>query len=200
MFKKTDPNSFTSFMNLFNGNVPIGRLTSDFQVTKLDDVQADNIGSVIKPKLNKFLVSVTQKIIVSNPNGSSVGPMAAPLAPVVPGMSQYLNYPVLVDTSVSITKDGSTSYELMTFRQKQLIHRYSRQGQVVQVQRARLPHQDQTRSVPPPRKLIVMERQLHYLMYRVIMNIPHPKPMTIQLVPVQNFLMEVIKNLQIQHR
>lgn len=117
MFKKTDPNSFTEFINLYNGKVPIGRLTSEFFVTKLDDVQAENVDSVAKPKTRKFLVNVTQKIIIANPSGSNIGP-TIPVDPIIPNTSQYLNYPVLVDTSLSVTKDDHLNYELLDFSPK----------------------------------------------------------------------------------
>lgn len=93
MFKKKDPYQLIKFSNLKNGEEIIGTIFSEFQVTSYDDVQLQNEGSVKKKKYRKFLVQCSQRICIYNPDGMVLSPN---------NKKNYLNYPVLINTSISV--------------------------------------------------------------------------------------------------
>lgn len=103
MFKKTDPNTFTRYSNLYmkdaNGSdVRIGYLTLEYQVTLYEDVQTYGPGSVMKAKNQKFILGCTQRINIFNPAGVNVSPQD--------NLNSYLDYPSLINTSIHMGDEG----------------------------------------------------------------------------------------------
>ena len=94
MFKKKDPYSFTKFCTLLNGTDPIGSIFFEYQVTSYDDVQLEDFTSIQKSQNRKFLLHCTQRINIFNPSGMVLSPEKK--------LDSYDNYPVMINTSISI--------------------------------------------------------------------------------------------------
>jgi hypothetical protein len=98
MFKAVDPYTYTLNGPLYAGDDLVGLFTAAYQVTHNDDVQL-NSGTaqtgVANPGVRKYVLSVTQRIVIYNKSGLVVSPQA--------DISQYVNYPALLNVSVVAT-------------------------------------------------------------------------------------------------
>jgi hypothetical protein len=62
MYKNTDPNTFTKYCTLFDGDTVIGNISMEYSVMRYDDVQVVDFNSVNKPEVTKFKLHCTQCI------------------------------------------------------------------------------------------------------------------------------------------
>lgn len=116
MFKKTDPYSFTKFSNLEapDPSAPtgpyqnIGSMISVFQISSIEDIQFCDATAISKRTSKKYLLEITQRIKIINPNGANI-------APYIQDPYVYKNYPVLIDAGLSITPSQGLNFQLMDY-------------------------------------------------------------------------------------
>jgi hypothetical protein len=112
MFRKKDPYSYTQFWSLFlntkdNDPQAIGFISLEYQVALYNDVQVLDNQSVNQPPNQQFILTCTQRILLTNPNNSSVAPVKVDSS----AGEAFNNYPVLLTASISIpttSTDGLT--------------------------------------------------------------------------------------------
>lgn len=116
MFKKSDPQSLTQYFGLYDGASAmaelIGYLIAEYSVMRYDDVQVQNFQSVVKPKVQKYILTCSQRMIIYNPSGLVVHPTTE--------VNSYDNYPALVNTSIQINTDAKTGvqFQLLDYSPK----------------------------------------------------------------------------------
>ncbi len=114
MFRKQDPYSYTENQTLYLADekcehTSIALLISDYQVSLYNDVQVLTTGSVAQPDNQQFILTVTQRILLKNPNGSSVSPQTVPTTG-----EAFNNYPALFTATVSILDENGSSTDGVT--------------------------------------------------------------------------------------
>lgn len=124
MFKKKDPNSFTKYFKLFNGTASsddsnlIGYLIADYQVVPYDDVEVKDNTSFMQNKKEQFLLHCKQRIVIFNPNFSTIPLISIANSPYYP----YENYPALINTFINVAQSGTpqagVSFQLLDYSPK----------------------------------------------------------------------------------
>jgi hypothetical protein len=103
MFKKTDPNTFARISNLYIKNSEgvdtlIGNVYFEYQASLYEDVQGYGPVSVVRPKIQKFILDCTQRINIYNQSGLNVSPDSE--------KNSYVDYPAMLQTGVRPVTEG----------------------------------------------------------------------------------------------
>jgi hypothetical protein len=109
MYKNTDPNTFTKYCTLFDGDTVIGNISMEYSVMRYDDVQVVDFNSVNKPEVTKFKLHCTQRINIYNVSGLNLNPVLQ-----LNGMS-WNDYPALVHPSISMNSNAGLDYKLLDY-------------------------------------------------------------------------------------
>jgi hypothetical protein len=112
MFKKTDPNTFTKYSELYMKDAEgveqkIGTVYFEYQVTLYEDVQSNGATSIVKAKDQKFILDCTQRINIYNEKGLDVSPTK--------NLNSYQDYPALIHTSMTLAKEDNTAFFLLDY-------------------------------------------------------------------------------------
>ena len=108
MYKKTDPYSFTKYCTLLDGaNEIIGNISLDYQVTLYDDVQIHDRRAVRQQHQRQFMLTCTQRFNIWNEEGKMINPNQ--------NLSSYDNYPVLVNTLMSLNNAVGLDWQLLDY-------------------------------------------------------------------------------------
>lgn len=104
MFKTTDAYTCTLTGQLVKGSDNIGLFTAIYQVAHYDDLQL-SLDSA--PKGRKYVVSVTQRVVILNHAGMNLSPQDNP--------REYANYPALLSMRVRLQPQDSAMVQLLGY-------------------------------------------------------------------------------------
>jgi hypothetical protein len=107
MFKKTDPNTFTKFCSLTNGNTVIGSISLEYEVTLYEDVQSKDAASVYKPRNQQFILYCTQRINIYNPNSQNLQPTQ--------NLTSFENYPAMINATMYVGQPQGVACQLLEY-------------------------------------------------------------------------------------
>lgn len=105
MFKAVDPYTYTLSDQLYAGSVSVGLFTAAYQVTHYDDVQLSSgavQAGVANNGVRKYVLSVTQRVMIYNPSGLALSPQSD---------VTYSGYPALLN--LQLTASGAPDTTLL---------------------------------------------------------------------------------------
>ena len=110
MFKAVDPYTYTLTGQLQDGGQAVGLFAASYQVTRYDDVQLSSgtvQAGVPNPGVRKYVLSVTQRVMIYNPSGLVLSPQT--------DVTAYPDYPALINMQLTASAAEDMTFQLIGY-------------------------------------------------------------------------------------